>query len=362
MIPTHKTISVLHPYVNKKWWAVKMMIFLSSFLHKKNNDVTFYSFSYDKNVFSEEAVHFWMKSFYSFGVLKFFSLLYIAFKIRKSDYVIIWNSPMHFVWVLSKTLFFSRAKLIWWNHHYPWYYSENTNNFLKLKRFFEKRVIKRIDLVISNSQYLQSVIKDIYNIPSEILSPVLDRDFEKQIQKDIITHSPSNTIFTYGRWGEWKNIQLIFHTYENLKKKIPGLHLIVWWAWEELPYYCDKYENDINVSFLWTIDNNTIIDTLWKSDIFLFPSLIDSFGLVLIESMSLWIPVVCLNKSWARELVQNWVNWYLVDSDNEFIDKAYDILTNSELRSNLSLASKSTAKRFTTHSFEKQLSHIFKRV
>jgi len=91
--------------------------------------------------------------------------------------------------VLSKVLFFSRAKIVWWNHHYPWYYSESTNKLIQLKRYIEKIVIKRIDLVISNSQYLQSAIKDIYNIPSQILSPVLDRDFEKQIQKDKITHN-----------------------------------------------------------------------------------------------------------------------------------------------------------------------------
>ena len=66
-----------------------MMIFLSNFLQEKNNDITFYNFSYDKNVFSEEAVHFRMKSFYNSKMLKLFNILYIAFKIRKSDYVII---------------------------------------------------------------------------------------------------------------------------------------------------------------------------------------------------------------------------------------------------------------------------------
>jgi hypothetical protein len=79
--------------------------------------------------------------------------------------------------VLSKLLFRSNAKLIWWHHHYPWYYSQNPNVYIKLKRFFEKCIIKSIDSVIANSKYLQDSIKDIYKIDSKILYPVLDDKF-----------------------------------------------------------------------------------------------------------------------------------------------------------------------------------------
>jgi len=103
--------------------------------------------------------------------------------------------------VLSKFLFRSKAKLIWWHHHYPWYYSQNTNVYIKLKRFFEKCIVKSIDEIIVNSKYLQDSIKQIYKIDSKILYPVLDDKFLNHDSEN--KKSPNlKTIFTYGRWVE----------------------------------------------------------------------------------------------------------------------------------------------------------------
>jgi hypothetical protein len=83
--------------------------------------------------------------------------------------------------VFSKLLFRSKAKIIWWHHHYPWYYRQKANVYIKLKRFLEKCIIKNIDSVIANSLYLQKSIKDIYKIDSKILYPVLDDKFLNHI-------------------------------------------------------------------------------------------------------------------------------------------------------------------------------------
>jgi len=49
----------------------------------------------------------------------------------------------------------------------------------------------------------------------------------------------------------------------------------------------------------------------------------------------------------------------LVNSDSEFIEKTYEILSNSSLRDKLSTQSINTTKTFSEHNFEKQLSKIF---
>lgn len=266
MIPNNKNIAVLHPYVNKMWWAVKMMIYLSNFLQEKNN-LTFYTFSYNKSVFLNERIDFEIKYYFKNKILKILSFFIIAFKIRKSDYIIIWNSPMHFVWVLSKILFFSKAKLIWWNHHYPWYYSKNTNIYIRLKRIIEKIAILKIDLVIANSKYLKNIIDNIWTINSKILNPVLDEEFlnfNKQINKK------ENILFSYSRWTQGKNLQMIFQTYEKLKKSVPNLILIIWWVWEELDKFKLKYKNQKNIKFLWILAKEQIIDNLIKTKIFYF--------------------------------------------------------------------------------------------
>ena len=345
MIPTNKNVAVLHPYLDKKWWASSMMIYLSTFLSNKNNNVNLYSFSRDSS--------------------KFLRIIKIAYVIRKCDYIIIWNSPMQFVWVLSKLLFRSKAKLIWWHHHYPWYYSQDTNVYIKLKRFFEKCIIKNVDCVIANSKYLQDSIKDVYKINSKILHPVLDDKFLNYENKNhpltpsfVRRGDSSKVIFSYWRWVKGKNLEMIFNTYDDLKNKVPNLSLIIWWEWDELFKFKNKYKDDIKVKFLWLVDKTIIIENLEKSNLFLFPSKVDSFWLVILESMSIWVPVISYNISWAKEIVKNWINWYLVNSDSEFIKRSYEVLSNSSLEKQLSIESIKTAATFSNHNFEKQLSEI----
>lgn len=354
MIPKNKKIAILHPYLNKRWWASNMMIYLSNFLSKDNN-VTFYTFSHDEKLFPLKDNNFKIKSF---SKTKLVSFIKISLIIRNSDYIIIWNSPMHFVWVMSKIFFRSKAFLIWRHHHYPWYYSKSTNKFISLKKFLEKKIIWKIDSVIVNSKYLQQTIKDIYNIDSKILYPVLDNKFLIYNVGNKSVISSNNTIFTYGRRVEGKNLWLIFDTYQQLKNKVSNLILNIWWEWDQLEYYKNKYEWDKNINFLWMINKDQIIKNLENSGIFLFPSKIDSLWLVILESMSIWVPVVSYNLYWAIEIIQNWYNWFLVNSDEEFIEKTYEILNDLQLRKNLSVGAKKTSGWFSEDTFKKQLSQI----
>jgi hypothetical protein len=99
--------------------------------------------------------------------------------------------------VISKICFFSKAKLIWWHHHYPWYYNENTNFLVLLKRLLEKLSIKFIDTIIVNSNYLKDSLKKIYSVDAKILYPIVDIEFTKVklVKKDFT----KKTIFTYSR-------------------------------------------------------------------------------------------------------------------------------------------------------------------
>jgi hypothetical protein len=94
----------------------------------------------------------------------------------------------------------SKAKIIWWNHHYPWYYNKNTK-IIKFKRFFEKLFLKKIDIIISNSKYLKQELEKIFSRQVLILNPVLDKEFllykgKREVDK------LDNILFSYSRWVE----------------------------------------------------------------------------------------------------------------------------------------------------------------
>lgn len=321
------------------------MVYLSNFLASKWNNITFYTFSHKQDLFN-----------INFDV-KCFNFIKTAYAIRKSDYIIVWNSPMQFVGVLSKVLFWSNAKIIWWHHHYPWYYSKNTNLYIWIKRFLEKLTIKHIDILLSNSEYLKNVLQDTYKTKAYVLNPVIDEYFTKHKQKN----SPSNNpiIFSYSRWTTWKNIKQIFDTYHYIKWYIPNVELIVWGVWDELTHFQNKFESDKNIKFLWLLDKQSIVDNLEKSSVFLFSSTIDSFWMTIIEAMSIWVPVVAFDKNATNEIIDNWHNWYLVKSKLNFSNTTLSILQSHELQSKLSNNALNITNRYWIQNFVSQLDKIF---
>lgn len=348
MIPKNKKIAILHPSVTTVWWAVKMMIFLANFLKEKWNDVCFYTCSYDKTNFEGQI---------SFQI-KIQKKIKISYEIRKADYIIVWNSPMQFVWVFSKIFFFSKAKIIWWHHHYPWYYSENKGFNIFLKKYLEKFCLKFIDLLVWNSFFIQNSIKEIYNIDSLILNPVVDKEFLIYKNKKL-NFSQQKTLLTYSRWVKWKNAKQIFDTYEFLKNNFQNLKLFIWWEGEELKFYKTKYKGNKNIEFLWQLNKDSIISYLEKSNLFLFPSKIDSFWISALESIFIWVPVVAFNKKWVVEIIKNWYNWFLVENDSEFNRKIFEVLNDEKINLSLSEWCIETRKKFSYQRFEKQLENIF---
>ncbi len=357
MIPIKKNISVLHPFIIERWWAVKMMLYLASFLKNKNNNIIFYTFSYKKEIFSDLEKNFKIKSFFNWKIWKIISLFLIAYKIRKSDYIVIWNSPMHFIWVISKILFFSKAKIIWWNHHYPWYYNKNTKT-IKLKRFFEKRILSKIDIIVANSLFLKKQLEKIFNRQIYLLNPVLDKEFlfykgNREVDK------LDNIIFSYSRWVKWKNISLNFETYEYLKNKVNNLILIIAWEWEELSSYKKKYKSNKNIIFLWMINKKQIINYLKKSKVFLFPSIIDSFWIVILEAMSTWVPVVSYKSPWVKEIISNKENSFITESKDNFFKYTYELLINNSLNKKISNSAKKIIIKYNDKNFWDSLEKIF---
>jgi glycosyltransferase involved in cell wall biosynthesis len=353
-IPNNKKIAVLHPFLTKKGWAVSMMIYLSDLLSETNN-VSFYSFFYDNKLYPKIEYSFKIKYFKNSKIISAFK---IAYSIRKYDYILIWNSPMHFVWVISKILFRSKAKIIWWHHHYPWYYNENTNVYIKFKKIIELRLIKHIDLIVANSNYLESAIKKIYNRQSLILNPVVHNDYNLQPLPK--SNDNCRQLFSYGRRVEWKNIELLFDTFKVLKQKFPDLVLNIAWSWTSIIKYKKyKYKLFKDINFLWELTRKQIITNLTNTSLVLFPSTIDSFWLVILESMSIWKPVIALKLDWTKELIKDWINWYLAKDNNDFINKSELLLKDNKLLQTFSIQAKNTANKYSNKNFTNQLNKIF---
>ena len=62
------------------------------------------------------------------------------------------------------------------------------------------------------------------------------------------------------------------------------------------------------------------------SDIFIFPSLYDQFGYVVLEALASGLPVICSKNSGASSLIHNGKNGFIIDPDKDYTKEIQTIL------------------------------------
>ena len=115
-----------------------------------------------------------------------------------------------------------------------------------------------------------------------------------------------------------------------------------------------KYKSDKELLFI-TVGNHTenkVSDNFWElgwipsdmmadyfsaADVFLYPTLADSFGLVVAESLACGCPVLTFNIGWVPELMKHKINGYIANyKDAEDLQKWFEYIL--ENRENLTIS------------------------
>lgn len=143
----------------------------------------------------------------------------------------------------------------------------------------------------------------------------------------------------------------------------------LWFVTQIQKQYSKK--DDILFLTLWNEEERKVSDTLrefWylcqslvalyfsAVDCFLYPTLMDSFGLVIAESLSCWCPVVTFDVWWVPEIVQHKVNGYIAKyKDYDDLLKGFERVIDN--RDSLVIT---LDKKFTQENMVKQYVELYK--
>lgn len=96
------------------------------------------------------------------------------------------------------------------------------------------------------------------------------------------------------------------------------------------------------------IPNRELIKFYKASDLFVFPSYIETFGIVLIEAMAAKLPIITTNVEGCKDLIENDLNGYLLDPENskEFCSKILFLLKNMDIYNKYSYNNYIKAKNY----------------
>ncbi len=207
------------------------------------------------------------------------------------------------------------------------------------------------DLIIADSECTKSdIIRCMRLDPQKIRVIPLAVDETFSLQKgehEIIRICSKYSIqrpfvFFLGNVEPRKNLPKLIRAFKQLKleRKIEH-HLVIGgsrsWHYPELVESCKKSGVMEYVKFIDYVEENDLSALYQASDLFVFPSLYEGFGLPILEAMASGVPVITSNISSMPEVGGNAVYYVNPYSEEEIAKAIYDVLSNrnvwQELRS-----------------------------
>lgn len=273
----------------------------------------------------------------------FYNLRFLS-KCRKNN-IVIFNSSKHWHFIPLSFIIshFTRTKVLIIHHH-----------FMNLEYRGMKRCVFRLletiflhcaNHIITVSPYIYELCNKQFKSKDVRLWPIpFSQDFKDRSSDD------SNNILYIGTVEPRKGLIYLFKSLAILKNNGISYHLNIIGKIKNQEYFemLDSFakEKNLHVTFHGYLSLEEKDSLISQSKIFVFPSLLEGYGMVLKEVMFYGLPIVCFDNSAMPYLVKDGINGIVVENKNyeEMADAISSILINPELRKKLSNGSYQTAK------------------
>lgn len=108
--------------------------------------------------------------------------------------------------------------------------------------------------------------------------------------------------------------------------------------------------------------HDDVLKLMGESDVLIFPSLFEGFGMVVTEAMSQGTPVIATNRTCAKDFLKNGENGWLIDaaSTPAIKDAIEDVLKNRNRLEEIGLAAMDTASKRPWSKYEAELAESVK--
>ena len=169
-----------------------------------------------------------------------------------------------------------------------------------------------------------------------------------------------------GRLGQEKNIDFLLESFWNVNKEIPNTRLVLVGSGPEEDNLREKAaECGISgqVTFTGLIPPADVIHCYAGSDIFVFPSVTETQGIVIAEAKAAGLPVVAVDAFGVSEMVESGADGFLTELEMEqFNQKILTLLRDSDLYQMMSRQAVSNAASLSTDNCTNKLVDCYERV
>lgn len=164
---------------------------------------------------------------------------------------------------------------------------------------------------------------------------------------------------------ELKKIDLVLAALRDVKKEHGAAFTYrIVGGGDATPYrkMINAYGLENNVEFVGPVPPEFIGKHYSACDIFVLPSIRESFGIVFLEAMYCGKPVICSSQSGISEIIENGEQGYIVQPDDpgDLKQKLWILIQDRELRLRMGEAGKQLARNFTIEKQTKEILAVYR--
>jgi len=180
-----------------------------------------------------------------------------------------------------------------------------------------------------------------------------------------ITTVDNPTILYVGRISRDKGIQYLIKVVPQILKDFPAAKFVVvgqdYGYLDALIHLAEKLKVSQSLFFTGPLSDKELVEAYSSADLFVLPSELEAFGIVLIEAMSAGVPVIASNCGGMPCVVQDGVNGFLfnVGDVKDLTVKIKKVLSNKNLSKKLVENGRKTARKYMVGNVVEQLEKLY---
>jgi len=296
-----------------------------------------------------------------YGLFKGFKELQFIFNSLKPDIV---HNHLVALPFLFTTLAIKSSKIISKHirtvHTAGIFYENQYDLSSKINLIAEKTAMKVVNTYIvgvsrtvdeNNRKHFINIARDIRLIVNGVDLIRYDKDRYRNESKKIFGVSENYILVSYvARLSHEKNHELLIDIWSDVLREVPNVVLVIAGDGELSCFLKQKVVNlnlENSIKFLGLINN--VPQLLSVTDIGVFPSSYEGFGLALIENFAMKIPVIASDIKSFRSIAKNGYDAFLlpIDNRNNFMRKIVELCRDSKLRNEVGGNAYKTAQKYS---------------
>jgi len=167
------------------------------------------------------------------------------------------------------------------------------------------------------------------------------------------------------RIAKEKNVDFLFEAIRKLASKRNDFHILLIGGGPELKYYrsmLNQWNIDQIVTFTDMLPKKETNRYFGAADIFVFPSITETQGIVITEAMAAGVSAVAVNKMGPSDIIEDGVDGFLTDLKTDvFTAKIESLLDDENLRKQMAERAKENAKKFSVEATSDQMEKLYEK-